>query len=41
MNIVVCVKQVTDTEVERSLVPGDNTVVVGDLFPVPAAHRRD
>src|SRR6202034_939587 len=26
MNIVVCVKQVPDTEVERSLVPGDNTV---------------
>jgi electron transfer flavoprotein beta subunit len=26
MNIVVCVKQVPDTEVERSLVPGSNTV---------------
>src|SRR5580658_1494815 len=26
MNIVVCVKQVPDTEVERGLVPGDNTV---------------
>src|SRR3984957_13160942 len=26
MNIVVCVKQVPDTEVERSLEPGDNTV---------------
>jgi electron transfer flavoprotein beta subunit len=26
MNIVVCMKQVPDTEVERSLVPGDNTV---------------
>src|SRR6202789_1397103 len=26
MNIVVCVKQVPDTEVERSLQPGDNTV---------------
>src|ERR1700749_3915913 len=26
MNIVVCVKQVPDTEVERSLKPGDNTV---------------
>ena len=26
MNIVVCVKQVPDTEVERSLVPGENTV---------------
>jgi electron transfer flavoprotein beta subunit len=26
VNIVVCVKQVPDTEVERSLVPGDNTV---------------
>lgn len=26
MNIVVCVKQVPDTEVERSLVPGTNTV---------------
>ena len=26
MNIVVCVKQVPDTEVERSLVPGNNTV---------------
>src|ERR1700733_6364769 len=26
MNIVVCVKQVPDTEVERSLVAGDNTV---------------
>src|SRR6201995_3939588 len=26
MNIVVCVKQVPDTEVERSLVPGDHTV---------------
>jgi electron transfer flavoprotein beta subunit len=26
MNIVVCMKQVPDTEMERSLVPGDNTV---------------
>src|SRR5271167_2235062 len=26
MNIVVCVKQVPDTEVERTLSPGDNTV---------------
>jgi electron transfer flavoprotein beta subunit len=26
VNIVVCMKQVPDTEVERSLVPGDNTV---------------
>ncbi len=26
MNIVVCMKQVPDTELERSLVPGDNTV---------------
>src|ERR1700749_1467470 len=26
MNIVVCVKQVPDTEVERSLKPGGNTV---------------
>jgi electron transfer flavoprotein beta subunit len=26
VNIVVCVKQVPDTEVERSLEPGDNTV---------------
>ena len=26
MNIVVCVKQVPDTEVERTLTPGDNTV---------------
>jgi electron transfer flavoprotein beta subunit len=26
MNIVVCMKQVPDTEVERSLVPGENTV---------------
>jgi electron transfer flavoprotein beta subunit len=26
VNIVVCVKQVPDTELERSLVPGDNTV---------------
>jgi len=26
MNIVVCVKQVPDTEVERSLLPGTNTV---------------
>jgi electron transfer flavoprotein beta subunit len=26
MNIVVCMKQVPDTEVERTLVPGDNTV---------------
>src|SRR6202042_1795453 len=26
MNIVVCMKQVPDTEVERSLQPGDNTV---------------
>ena len=26
MNIVVCMKQVPDTEMERSLAPGDNTV---------------
>ena len=26
MNIVVCVKQVPDTEVERTLTPGDGTL---------------
>jgi electron transfer flavoprotein beta subunit len=31
MNIVVCMKQVPDTEVERSLVPGDNTVDRGSV----------
>jgi electron transfer flavoprotein beta subunit len=31
MNIVVCMKQVPDTEVERSLRPGDNTVDRGSV----------